>query len=820
MKAIIMAGGGGTRLRPLTCDRPKPMVPIMNKPIMEHIVKLLKKHGIREIGVTLQYMPEAIRDYFKDGSSWEVNLNYFVEETPLGTAGSVKNASSFLKETFLVISGDALTDIDLTSALNFHKEKGALATLVLTTVQNPLEYGVVITDEGGNITRFLEKPGWGEVFSDRVNTGIYLLEPEVLDLFPEEVKFDFSKDLFPSILEKRDPLFGFVAQGYWCDIGNLEQYQQATFDILEGKVDIHIEEEYQGKGIWLGKGAEISSRAIINGPVVLGEDSRIESKARVQDFSVLGKGTVIDEEASLKKSICWSRVYVGRRSELRGTIVCKGVRMEEGTGAYEGSVIGDKSIMGKGSQVKPETKVWPHKNIQEGSVLNQSVIWGRKTWKNLFSSSGIKGIPNQDIIPELMVQAGNAFSSILREDRAVVVASDDWKVSRMLKQALISGINGAGREVLHAGELLAPAVRFTVKGEKAAGGIYLHRSVEDSREIQVKFFDEKGLNVSKAMERKIEQVCQREEFSRVPPGEVGEVRESPAAFQKYREMLWSEGDGELLRKVNAPLVLAFMEPLVYNQVIPLFKELQVETLLFEPFKKEEKPLSFPEIRRKIKGLSRVIRENGASLGAVLDRTGEGLILVDDKERIIEGDYFTALISYLLFKEKEEAVVVPVNASGVVDKIAEKFEGTVIRAKTSPPFIMEELDKKGLHFQYILQFDATAALLSLLEFLNGEEKSLSQVMDEIPEFHLTRKRVKCPWGAKGKVMRKLIEECREEKVELLDGIKIHTPRGWALILPDPEEPYYQVYGEGYNEEVSESLTDFYIEKIREIQEKEE
>ena len=221
MKAIIMAGGEGSRLRPLTCGRPKPMVPVVNRPIMSHIVELLKNHGVTDIGVTLQYMPEAIRDYFGNGSECGVNMHYFVEETPLGTAGSVKNATSFLDETFLVISGDALTDLDLSRAVEFHRRQGALATLVLTRVDCPLEYGVVITAGDGEIKQFLEKPGWGEVFSDTVNTGIYVLEPEVLDYFAPGQKFDFSKDLFPLLLAGKKPLFGVALSGYWCDVGNL-----------------------------------------------------------------------------------------------------------------------------------------------------------------------------------------------------------------------------------------------------------------------------------------------------------------------------------------------------------------------------------------------------------------------------------------------------------------------------------------------------------------------------------------------------------------------------------------------------------------------
>jgi mannose-1-phosphate guanylyltransferase/phosphomannomutase len=220
MKAIIMAGGEGSRLRPLTCARPKPMVPIVNRPCMEHIVSLLRSQEIREIGVTLQYLPEEIRNYFGDGKDFGVNLHYYIEDVPLGTAGSVENAASFLDETFIVISGDAVTDCSLQEAVAFHKERGALVTIVLTEVTCPLEYGVVITTKEGRITRFLEKSGWEEVFSDQVNTGIYILEPEVLDYIEANQQVDFSKDVFPKLLAMGKDMYAIVIKGkYWCDIG-------------------------------------------------------------------------------------------------------------------------------------------------------------------------------------------------------------------------------------------------------------------------------------------------------------------------------------------------------------------------------------------------------------------------------------------------------------------------------------------------------------------------------------------------------------------------------------------------------------------------
>ena len=207
-----MAGGEGTRLRPLTSNQPKPMLPMANRPMMEHVVRLLRQHGMTDIVVTVAFMANAIRNYFGDGSELGVRMVYATEETPLGTAGSVLNARDELDERFLVISGDVLTDIDLSAVVDFHEQKGALATLALCSVENPLEFGIVITREDGSIERFLEKPTWGQVFSDTINTGIYVLEPEIFDFIDAGRSVDFSSEVFPAVLEAGRPIFGYVAE--------------------------------------------------------------------------------------------------------------------------------------------------------------------------------------------------------------------------------------------------------------------------------------------------------------------------------------------------------------------------------------------------------------------------------------------------------------------------------------------------------------------------------------------------------------------------------------------------------------------------------
>src|SRR6266571_7481044 len=236
MQAVVMAGGEGSRLRPLTINRPKPMVPIVDKPCLGHIFELLKRHGIEESFVTLQYLASVIQDSYGDGGGIGMRLRYSVEETPLGTGGSVRQIVPDLDGTFLVISGDALTDIDLSKVIAFHRERNAAVTLTLVHVPNPLEYGVVITGEDGRITKFLEKPSWGEVFSDTINTGIYVIEPRVLERYKVGEAFDFSKDLFPQLLTDGEPLFGYVASGYWTDVGSIPEYARANADVLLGKV--------------------------------------------------------------------------------------------------------------------------------------------------------------------------------------------------------------------------------------------------------------------------------------------------------------------------------------------------------------------------------------------------------------------------------------------------------------------------------------------------------------------------------------------------------------------------------------------------------
>src|SRR5215203_3441969 len=396
MKAIIMAGGQGTRLRPLTSNQPKPMIRIVNLPCMEHIVNLLARHNVTDIAVTLQFMPEEIQDYFGDGSDWGVNMRYSIEDAPAGTAGSVKMAEKQLGlegEPLLIISGDALTDADLSELVSFHVKKDAEVTMVLKSVESPLDFGIVITEEDGRISRFLEKPAWGQVFSDTVNTGIYLLEPSIMGEIPnpEEGEYDFSKELFPKLLEQERRLFGFVTDAYWEDIGTLEQYASAQRDVLDGKVrEVRPPGTRLRENIYVGKRAEVDDEEL-EGPVVIGDNVRIDERAEISPYTVIGSNVVIAAGATVERSVVAEGTYIGEGAELIDTLVGRNSYVQARARILERSALGDDVIVGEGAAISPDVKIYPHKTIESGANVTQSLIYETMGLRTVFKRGVVSG---------------------------------------------------------------------------------------------------------------------------------------------------------------------------------------------------------------------------------------------------------------------------------------------------------------------------------------------------------------------------------------------------------------------------------------------
>lgn len=364
-KAMVLAAGLGTRLRPLTDLISKPMAPIVNRPVMEHIVRLLVKHNFTDIVCNLHWYPDVIRNYFCDGSKWGINIVYSYEKELLGTAGGVKNVEDFFEDrTFLVISGDSLTDIDLTDAVKFHKEKGGVATLILTEVEDTSQYGVVLVDEDMKIKGFQEKPLGGEAKSNLANSGIYIFEPEIFNYLPPRGQFcDFGKDLFPDLFDKNVLYYGYRHSQYWNDVGGLDQYQQGNFDALEGKVKVDIPGKKIKEGVWVGKNCKIQEGVVIIPPVCIGDNCTIKKDAKLFGPIILGNNTIVDERAVLYRGIKWGSGYIGKDTSLIGAIIGYDTKIKDKASILEKAVIGSKSVIKDGIKIHPSVKIMSNKVI-------------------------------------------------------------------------------------------------------------------------------------------------------------------------------------------------------------------------------------------------------------------------------------------------------------------------------------------------------------------------------------------------------------------------------------------------------------------------
>ncbi|HLY67024.1 MAG TPA: sugar phosphate nucleotidyltransferase, partial [Chloroflexota bacterium] len=611
------------------------MVPIVGKPVMEHILDLLRRHGITEVIATLQYLPGVIQDYFGDGGSFGVNLSYSVEDHPLGTAGSVKNAMEFLDDTFLVISGDAVTDFDLGEIITFHRERQAAATLTLYRVPNPLEYGVIITAEDGRIQQFLEKPSWGEVFSDTINTGIYVLEPSVMEFVPADTTYDFSQQLFPMLLEQRHPLFGYVAPGYWCDVGNLPEYMRATADILMGRTNVQVPGEEVLPKVWVQPGANFSREAEIVGPVYLGQDARVRSGAQVVGPTAIGDYAIIDGHARVEHSIVWNNSYVGEHVQLSGAIIGKQCNVRRAAVVLEGGVVGDNTVIGEGAIVQNDVRIWPNKELETGVSLNESLIWGGRAHRSLFGAYGISGLVNVDITPEFASRVGAAYGAVLAKGSAVTVNRDPHRSPRMIKRALISGLPSAGANVVDIQTVPIPVARFVTRHSDAAGGVHVRISPFDDRIVEIKFFDDQGMDLDKAAERRIENTFFREDFRRVYLDDIGNIGVDEQSADAYVAAFLKAVDLEAIRQASFNVVIDYAHgssSLVFPKIL---RQLGCEVVAINSSIDELRMFRTAEqFEQEMQQLAAITKTLDFDFGVRIDLGGEKIFLVDNTGRLL------------------------------------------------------------------------------------------------------------------------------------------------------------------------------------------
>lgn len=824
-----MAGGEGSRLRPLTSGRPKPLVPVANRPIMEHIVRHLARHGVDEVVATVYTLADEIEETFGDGEGLGVRMRYSRESVPLGTAGAVKHAEALLQGggTFLIVSGDALTDLDVGKALAFHRAKGAVATLVLAQVPNPLEFGVVVTDDEGRVQRFLEKPTWSEVFSDTVNTGMYILEPEVLDLMEPGKAYDWSGDLFPRLLAEGRPIYGYVMEEYWADVGSLDGYRAAQEDILSGRVDLPVPGEERSEGVWCGPNTTVDPTAVLVPPVCLGRNVRVKAHARLGPYAVVGDNVMIEEGANLDRATVWEGAYIGYHAQVHGAVVCARAMLKRDVVVHEDAVVGDRSSIDAGATVAARVKIFPDKTVERGARVTMHVVTGAKWRGNLFRELGVAGLSNLEITPDFAVRLGAAFGSTLNAPCRVVTSRDSTRSSRMVKRALIAALLSVGCDVLDLRSASVPVARHFIGASGAAGAISVRKLPGNGRVTLVEMFDARGAYLSRKAERKVESAFFREDFHRTDPDDLGQIEFASRAVEEYQSDFFRLlGDGTVGRRVRVVCDYGYSSLGAY--IPAMLDRLNVESLALNAFNDAKRaPRSEGEVEAHAANLGHIVGTLNYDLGVLFTQEGERMTVVDGSGKALSGHALLGVLAGLVAEATPGARV----ALSIVapDRLAESLEAAgaqVVRTRTDVRSILEMGLEGGAalaadeHGGFAFPafhpgFDAAFALARLLTLLGAARTSLRDRVAALPPLHLAKETVPVGWEVRGSLMRRLAERAGGAAAETLDGLKVRDEGGWALVRPDALEPLVHVNAEAGSDRAARSLAGHWAEIVREF-----
>ena len=734
MKAVIMAGGEGTRLRPLTCDIPKPMARLCGRPMMEYILDLLDMHHIKQAAVTLRYLPSAISDYF-GGKYRDVSLRYVVEEQPLGTAGSVRGAAEGFEagddSDILIISGDALTDFDLTAAYEFHKKNGAAATLVVTQVEDPREYGLVQADSKGRITGFVEKPGWAQAVTDSANTGIYILSPSALSYIPKDTAYDFAKDLFPLLLEKGIPLYAFETCGYWCDIGNLSTYLSCQRDILEGRLRTLPAPE----GGVLCRGERPQGGYVVTPPVYIGRGVSIGAGAEIGPFAVLDDGCRVGNGAKIRGSVMLCSAYAGDRVSMTGSLLCHGASVRRGASLFEGAAIGSGSVVGEYATIFPDVKVWPNKQVENNRVLRDNLRDGNGT-AVMFDDAGLTGETGVEFTPELCARVGAAAGSLAQGEKVAIGCSHD-QAAAVLKMALASGILSTGSVVWDFGACIEPQFDYFVNFGRIHAGVY----IGGGPKACIRLTAAGGLPAARNIERNIESRLSTGDFTRVGWDGIRELTDMSGMRQLYRQELIS----------IAPMGLSGLSATVRGSD-------------YEPTKL----------------LSSVITTLGCmpdgDLRLHLGAGGRRLSMFDPQSGYVWPEQTLAL-SCLIELENGNDIALPYDAPVAIERLAEQYGHRVKRYLNCPANDCDA-EARMLAAGQLWARDGLMTAVRILYYMKKNNVTLDELLKRLPGFAVATRTISCSVNP-GRVLRRLANGGGAGEGE---GTRIHTKNGVMLVRP--------------------------------------
>ncbi|MCK9374216.1 MAG: sugar phosphate nucleotidyltransferase, partial [Sulfuricurvum sp.] len=702
MKAVVMAGGFGTRIQPLTNSIPKPMLPIMNKPMMEHTIMALKELGIKEFIVLLYFKPEVIKDYFKDGSELGIKITYVVPDDDYGTAGAVKRAQEYIgNENFIIISGDLVTDFDFQKIFDYHKAKNSRLTITLTSVENPLEFGVVIANEEGRIEKFLEKPSWGEVFSDTINTGIYIIEPEILDYIPKNENFDFAKDLFPLLMREGISLMAGYAEGYWRDVGNPESYRDVYDDILSGKIKLTmggIPEKHPEGVLITEEATPLDSSIDIIGIVVLGKNVTIKRGVKLSNV-VIGDNVTIGQGSKIRNTVIWDNVEIGKNAKMDGCVICNNNQIGKNVTVKAGMILAEGCEIGELVNIEKDVTIWPYKMIEEASIISHSVILGSRYKNSIFENGRVVGKSNVELSCEMATKLAEAFGAQLPVGSTVLMSRDYDKSSRMLKRAFLGGLLSAGIDVIDYNAIPSAVMRYNLSThDEYSAGILIYQQIDDPTSTVIAFFTDGGIGITNDVSKKIEKAFFKETFRRVDYSRIGQIHESDhkQEYRHYKEGMERLLKSHSLKSLDCRIAVDMMHGLASEVFPDILNDLGVNHIMFNAYPDEQRLANINTLaKRSNEDMSSVIKALNLDGGFILYPHGQRLDIVCDKGNVLSKQTALYVVLALLSREAKmsdsvKRVFLPTWAADIV-----YFENLEIERGQYANFKSEEMQKYDL-----------------------------------------------------------------------------------------------------------------------------
>ena len=769
MKAVILAGGEGTRLRPLSAGRPKPMVPLFDRPLLEHLLLLLRTHGITEIAATLHFMPEAIASYFGDGSAFGVRLRWFVEESPRGTAGSVKDCADFLEgEDFLVLSGDAVCDLDLRACIEFHRKCSAEATLVLHRSAAPLEYGLVQTDPDGAVRRFVEKPAWSQVVTDRVNTGIYLLSPRVLDTIPAAGSCDFGRDVFPQLLREGRRLYGFEPGGYWCDVGNCDAYLTCAADALDGAVRLSLPAPERQPGI---RAAEpVPTGVTVLPPCYIGRGAVLGEGAVIGPHAVIGADSTVGRRARIRRSVLQGAL-VGDDTRLEGAVLCPGAVVREGAVLEEGAVIGAGAVVGAHATVARQVRLWPGKEVPAGCRQTETLAAaGLRTVLRFGDGGVIRGEAGLELTPAVGLSLGMAAAS---GQRAVALGFCGGAGARLLVQAIGCGVCAAGARALLTD---VPCESAAVWAARQQGWMRTFFVRQAESRLYLRLLGPEGLPLPRSEERKLEGVLLRGDQQPAAPARIGTVACITALEEAYCQAALRSGRVFPARAHPCRVAVRGTEG---DAVV---------------------------LRSALARLDAVVTAERAGVPVFLPEHG-GLRLraMDEAGDLLTPEQLQMLLCLIAFEGGCRMVALEESAPAAAETLAAAWGGSILRRGRDGE-AAEVLYRR----QDFLRDGVLAACRIYGRMAWGGER-LRDLMARLPRFAVSRREVPLH-GDRAAVMGRLVRE-HGAGDPVTEGLQLRLGSGWVRILPLNRRAALRITAEGEDAEMAEELCTVFERKVR-------